>query len=101
MWIRRLLSDLTTKRQATVLMEDDQGAICIAKNPVSHGRTKHIDVRYHYVRGCQRRCNQSAVLSNAQNDCRYSDEATSQEKVRNLTFQHRTNESEIWHHLLN
>ena len=50
-WIRRLLSDLTaTQGQATVLMEDNQGAICIAKNPVSHARTKHIDVRYHYVR---------------------------------------------------
>ena len=34
--------------QATVLMEDNQGAICIAKNPVSHTRTKHIDVRYRY-----------------------------------------------------
>ena len=50
-WIRRLLSDLTaTQGQATVLMEDNQGAICIAKNLVSHARTKHIDVRYHYVR---------------------------------------------------
>ena len=50
-WIRRLLSDLTAiQGQATVLMEDNQGAICIAKNPVSHSRTKHIDVRYHYVR---------------------------------------------------
>ena len=34
----------------TVLMEDNQGAICIAKNPVSHARTKRIDVRYHYIR---------------------------------------------------
>ena len=101
-WIRRLLSDLTaTQGQATVLMEDNQGAICIAKNHVSHARTKHIDVRYHYVREAIRWCNQSAVLSNTQNDCRYSDEATSQEKVRSLTFQHGTNESEIWHHLLN
>ena len=31
-------------------MKDTQGAICIAKNPVSHSSTKHIDVRYHYVR---------------------------------------------------
>ena len=50
-WIRRLLSDLTaTQGQATVLMEDNQGAICIAKNPVLHVRTKHIDVCYRYVR---------------------------------------------------
>ena len=30
-------------------MEDNQGTITIAKNPVSHTRTKHIDIRYHYV----------------------------------------------------
>jgi len=29
-------------------MEDNQGAITIAKNPVTHARTKHIDIRYHY-----------------------------------------------------
>ena len=50
-WIRRLLSDLKLPQDhPTVLMEDNQGAICIAKNPVSHARTKHIDVRYHYIR---------------------------------------------------
>lgn len=50
-WIRRLLSDLrVTQDHPTVLMEDNQGTICIANNPVSHSRTKHIDVRYHYVR---------------------------------------------------
>ena len=31
-------------------MEDNQGAISIAKNPVAHSRTKHIDIRYHYIR---------------------------------------------------
>ena len=30
-------------------MEDNQGEIYIAKNPVEHSRTKHIDVRYHYI----------------------------------------------------
>ena len=33
-----------------MIMEDNTGAIAIAKNPVSHSRTKHIDIRYHYVR---------------------------------------------------
>jgi hypothetical protein len=29
---------------------DNQGSIAIAKDPVHHGRTKHIDIRYHYIR---------------------------------------------------
>ena len=30
-------------------MEDNQGAIAIAKNPTAHACTKHIDIHYHYV----------------------------------------------------
>ena len=32
------------------LYVDNQGAIALAKNPVHHQRSKHIDIRYHYVR---------------------------------------------------
>ena len=31
------------------LFEDNQGAITIAENPISWGRTKNIDVRYHFI----------------------------------------------------
>jgi len=31
-------------------MEDNQNAIAVAYNPVEHARTKHIDIRYHFVR---------------------------------------------------
>ena len=50
-WLRRMLAELQVKPgDPTVIMEDNTGAIAIAKNPVSHSRTKHIDIRYHYVR---------------------------------------------------
>ena len=50
-WLRRLLADLKVlTSEPTLLMEDNQGAIAIAKNPTAHARTKHIDIRYHYVR---------------------------------------------------
>lgn len=35
--------------QATVVMKDNQEAICIGKNPVEHSGTKHIDVHYHHI----------------------------------------------------
>ena len=31
-------------------MEDNKAAICITRNTVMHTTTKHIDIRYHYVR---------------------------------------------------
>ena len=33
----------------TLIYEDNQGCIAMAGDPVKHGRTKHIDIRYHYV----------------------------------------------------
>jgi hypothetical protein len=32
------------------LMSDSSSAICLAQNPVFHGRAKHIKVRYHFLR---------------------------------------------------
>ena len=32
------------------LMCDNQGAIALAKNPVKHQRSKHIDIKYHFIR---------------------------------------------------
>ena len=32
------------------MAEDNQGAMCLAKNPKDHTRTKHIDIKYHYTR---------------------------------------------------
>ncbi|GFR97941.1 polyprotein [Elysia marginata] len=33
-----------------VLYCDNQGAIALAKNPVKHQRSKHIDIKYHFIR---------------------------------------------------
>ncbi len=34
----------------TTIQEDNQGTIAMSKNPVSHKRTKHIDIKFHFVR---------------------------------------------------
>ena len=50
-WLRQLLSDLQFDiRSPTELWEDNQGSIAMAKNPVGHKRTKHIDIRHHFIR---------------------------------------------------
>ena len=52
MWLRQLMMELQNEKELppTVLWEDNQGAIALAKNPVFHKRTKHIQIRYHFVR---------------------------------------------------
>lgn len=50
-WLRRLLADMGEKQpNATIINEDNQSAIAMTKNPQFHGRAKHIDMKYHYVR---------------------------------------------------
>lgn len=50
LWLRALLGDLDVKQEHMRLMCDSQSAIHLAKNQVHHARTRHIDVRYHFVR---------------------------------------------------
>ena len=50
-WLRRLLTNVGGPlEEPIVINEDNQRAIEMAKNPVGHARTKHIDIRYHFVR---------------------------------------------------
>lgn len=32
------------------MFEDNQSAICMAKNPQFYGHAKHIDIKYHFIR---------------------------------------------------
>lgn len=50
-WLRQLLEQLGFKQTSpTKLWGDNQGAIALAKNPQEHPRTKHIALRYHFIR---------------------------------------------------
>jgi hypothetical protein len=50
-WLRKLLSDLfSSELELTVIHCDNQSCIKITKNKVFHDRSKHIEMRYHYVR---------------------------------------------------
>jgi hypothetical protein len=50
LYMRTLLEELSLKQdRGTVIHEDNQSTIKIAKNPEHHGRCKHIDIRYFFV----------------------------------------------------
>ncbi len=51
LWMRQLLANLNVNFDEPVkIYEDNQSAICMSKNPQFHGRSKHIDIKYHFVR---------------------------------------------------
>ena len=53
LWLHQLLADLQKKKEpakAMVIFEDNQSAISMAKNPRFHGRSKHIAIKYHFIR---------------------------------------------------
>ncbi|KAI0488891.1 hypothetical protein KFK09_028730 [Dendrobium nobile] len=50
-WLRRLVSELHTEQQSpTTIHCDNISAIALAKNPVFHARTKHIEIDYQFIR---------------------------------------------------
>jgi hypothetical protein len=52
-WLGRLLGSFY-RREASgaTIFVDNQSAIQLCKNPVFHGRSKHIETRFHYIREC-------------------------------------------------
>jgi hypothetical protein len=53
LWLSQLLAELKSeKRKSFKLKMDSQSAIALSKNPVFHERSKHIDVRFHFIRDC-------------------------------------------------
>ena len=53
-WLRRLLGELTgVEAHPPALMVDNQLAIALAKNLILQDRSKHIDMKFHFLRdGC-------------------------------------------------
>ena len=50
-WLQRLLCELGKPLGGpTVILEDNQSSIAMARNPQFHGRAKHIDIKHHFVR---------------------------------------------------
>ena len=51
LWLRTLISQLFgITLSATTLFSDNQSAIALAKEHQYHARTKHVDIRFHFIR---------------------------------------------------
>jgi hypothetical protein len=50
LWITYTMSDFGEEYTHVPLQCDSTSAISVAKNPVLHSKTKHIEVRYHFLR---------------------------------------------------
>jgi hypothetical protein len=55
LWMRQTLRDYCYKLTKVPLLCDNESAIHMADNPVEHSRTKHISIRYHFLRNHQQR----------------------------------------------
>ena len=50
-WMQRVLKKIGYKgSESTIIFCDNSSTIKLSRNPVMHGKSKHIDVRYHFLR---------------------------------------------------
>nr|GEU46626.1 zinc finger, CCHC-type [Tanacetum cinerariifolium] len=53
LWLKRLLSEITGWEEERITLKiDNISAIALVRNSVFHRRSKHIDIRYHFIREC-------------------------------------------------
>ena len=50
-WLRKILQDVQQdSKTPTIIHCDNMSTIAMTKNPVFHSCTKHIEIRYHFIR---------------------------------------------------
>ena len=50
LWIKKLLHDYGIPQDTMCVFCDNTNAINLSKNPVQHSKSKHIEIRYHFIR---------------------------------------------------
>ncbi|CAM8934562.1 unnamed protein product [Rhodiola kirilowii] len=49
LWMKQMLKEYGVEQYVMILYCDNMSAINISKNPVQHSKTKHIDIRHHFI----------------------------------------------------
>ena len=50
-WLQMLLHELKVKCESAMRLKvDNKSGIDLAKHPIAHGRNKHIEIKYHFLR---------------------------------------------------
>ncbi|GJZ30610.1 putative ribonuclease H-like domain-containing protein [Tanacetum coccineum] len=52
LWIQNQMLDYGFNFMNTKIFIDNESTTCIVKNPVFHSKTKHIEIRHHFIRDC-------------------------------------------------
>ena len=52
LWLKQQVSDNGLTYELIPILCDNTSAINISKNPVQHARTKHIEIRHHFLSDC-------------------------------------------------
>jgi hypothetical protein len=55
LWMKAILNDFGIKFKQVPLLCDNESVMKLTNNPVQHVRTKHIDVRHHFIRDHQQK----------------------------------------------
>ncbi|GKV30776.1 hypothetical protein SLEP1_g39556 [Rubroshorea leprosula] len=50
LWMKQQLEDFGCKLESIPIRCDNTSTINLTKNPIQHSRTKHIEIRYHFIR---------------------------------------------------
>ncbi|GKD82470.1 putative ribonuclease H-like domain-containing protein, partial [Tanacetum coccineum] len=50
LWIQNQMLDYGYNFMQTKIHDDKESVICVVKNPVYHSKTKHIEIRHHFIR---------------------------------------------------
>ena len=50
LFLEKLSREITGRCGKIVILEDNQACIAMAKKPLFHRRTKHVDIRHHFIR---------------------------------------------------